>query len=106
MLSISHKLWIAVALPRERFSPTTLNCHSIQISEWQLTHGKRTVDSSELTGTSGYNRTVNLVLPLFRCISDLSQEYETESLHLSSMTRSQDEFKQLAGRLDDNEVRL
>jgi hypothetical protein len=36
----------------------------------------------------------------------LSQEYETESHCLSSMTRSQDEIKRLAGGLEDNEVRL
>ena len=36
----------------------------------------------------------------------LTQEYETESHRLSSMTRSQDEIKRLADQLDDNEVRL
>jgi len=30
------------------------------------TNGKRPVDFSEPTGILGYNRTVNLVLPLFR----------------------------------------
>ena len=36
----------------------------------------------------------------------LTQEYETESHRLSSMTRSQDEIKRLADQLDDNEVRM
>lgn len=31
---------------------TTLKSHSIHISEWQHTHGKKTVDSSEPTGTN------------------------------------------------------
>ena len=36
----------------------------------------------------------------------LTQEYETESHRLSSMTRSQDAIKRLADQLDDNEVRM
>ena len=36
----------------------------------------------------------------------VSQEYETESNRLSLMTRSQDEIKRLADKLDDNDVRM
>jgi hypothetical protein len=36
----------------------------------------------------------------------LTQEYETESHRLSSMTRSQDEIKRLADQLGDNVVRM
>jgi hypothetical protein len=36
----------------------------------------------------------------------LTQEYDTESHRLSSMTRSQDEIKRLADQLEDYEVRI
>ena len=40
--------------------------HRSHIYELQKIHRKRPVDFIEPTGTSCYNRTVNLVLPLFR----------------------------------------
>ena len=40
--------------------------HTIQISEWQHTNSKQTVDYSKTNGASVHNLKVNLVLPLFR----------------------------------------
>jgi hypothetical protein len=45
----------------DRQQPTPC-CHSIQISEWQHTHGKPTVDSSEPTGNTDQNRPINLFI--------------------------------------------
>jgi hypothetical protein len=45
---------------------STHSGQSSQITEWPQTNGKRPIDFSEPTGIYGYNRAVNLVLPLFR----------------------------------------
>jgi len=37
---------------RRLITAHTHKSHSLHISEWQLSHGKKTVDSSEPTGTN------------------------------------------------------